>query len=138
MLWDHVYHFIRVIYNYYYHISRFTETFADEPEAIVGGTSAALGEFPWQVSLQTLNGAHFCGGSIVAPTKILTAAHCVESGTLNFIVRTGSIDYTKGQIHAVKAVRIHPYYKGQPQTSWAYDAAVVTVSRYIIEYILIQ
>ncbi|CAN7938211.1 unnamed protein product, partial [Ixodes hexagonus] len=44
---------------------------------IVGGRNALPAEFPWQVSLQR-NGYHFCGGSIISPSIILTAAHCVR------------------------------------------------------------
>lgn len=95
----------------------------------MGGTPAALGEFPWQVSLQSTYGAHFCGGSIIAPTKILTAAHCVESGS-SFRVVSGTIDHTKGQVHAVRSVRIHPNYSGQQKDAWRNDVAVVTVSQY--------
>jgi len=44
---------------------------------IIGGTNATVGAWPWQVGLQ-YNGFLFCGGTIVDPTTVITAAHCVE------------------------------------------------------------
>ncbi|CAN7979549.1 unnamed protein product, partial [Ixodes pacificus] len=58
-----------------------TETCGQSPrsnERIVGGYQAKVGELPWQVSLQR-NGYHFCGGSIISPSIVITAAHCVRS-----------------------------------------------------------
>ena len=52
---------------------------------IVGGNTTTIAEWPWQAAV-TLNPAsspgngfdrQFCGGSLVAPTIVVTAAHCV-------------------------------------------------------------
>ncbi|XP_038657382.1 transmembrane protease serine 2-like isoform X1 [Scyliorhinus canicula] len=44
---------------------------------IIGGAAAIKGEFPWQVSLH-FEHRHLCGGSIIAPYWVITAAHCGE------------------------------------------------------------
>lgn len=51
---------------------------------IVGGSDAIIDDFPYQVSLQ-YTGKHYCGGSILSKTIILTAAHCTD-GYQHFIL----------------------------------------------------
>jgi trypsin len=56
------------------------------PSKIVGGTATTIAEWPWQTAL-LFDAAHsdpgddgfdrqFCGGSLVAPTIVVSAAHC--------------------------------------------------------------
>uniref|UniRef100_A0A8C2IBP9 Transmembrane serine protease 2 n=1 Tax=Cyprinus carpio TaxID=7962 RepID=A0A8C2IBP9_CYPCA len=48
---------------------------------IVGGTTVtSKGVWPWQVSLQ-ISRRHLCGGSVITPYWIVTAAHCVHENS---------------------------------------------------------
>ncbi|KAF3394469.1 hypothetical protein F1880_005565 [Penicillium rolfsii] len=79
-------------------------------EAIVGGTQARTGEFPYQVSIQTTS--HKCGGSIIDKDHILTAAHCVDGLSASRLrIRAGSNQHASGgKLVKVSKVTIHEEY----------------------------
>ncbi|XP_022233095.2 trypsin alpha-3 [Drosophila obscura] len=79
---------------------------------IVGGTKTSIADHPWQVSLQR-SGSHYCGGSILSNTIIVTAAHCLLSPvtTSNLKVRAGtSYKNLGGSLVQVAAFRVHEEY----------------------------
>uniref|UniRef100_A0A1I8M2D3 Uncharacterized protein n=1 Tax=Musca domestica TaxID=7370 RepID=A0A1I8M2D3_MUSDO len=84
---------------------------------IVGGATASEGQFPHQVSLRW-GGSHVCGGSIISPTYVVTAAHCLTRGSpptsfpADYIsVRAGSRNRDEGgQIIQAAELKIHPSY----------------------------
>jgi secreted trypsin-like serine protease len=89
---------------------------------VYGGMTAPPGAFPYQVSLilsEAKKGEefsyHFCGGSLIADTWVLTAGHCVTSeGEITepkgINVYVGSTDFKNGDRIAVKSVYRHPQY----------------------------
>jgi secreted trypsin-like serine protease len=48
---------------------------------IIGGQEAPEGRYPYAVSLVYPDGSHECGGSLIAPNIVLSAAHCAEDST---------------------------------------------------------
>ncbi|KAG7226117.1 hypothetical protein INR49_018728, partial [Caranx melampygus] len=58
-----------------------------------GGQQASLSSWPWQASLQVA-GSHRCGGAIISPYWIVTAAHCVAraSSPSSWTVYAGIVD----------------------------------------------
>nr|XP_015853012.2 serine protease 27 isoform X3 [Peromyscus maniculatus bairdii]XP_042139595.1 serine protease 27 isoform X3 [Peromyscus maniculatus bairdii] len=94
---------------------------------MVGGENALEGEWPWQVSIQR-NGTHFCGGSLIAPTWVLTAAHCFSntSDISIYQVLLGALQLQQPGPHAlyvrVKRVESNPQYQGMASSA---DVALV-------------
>jgi len=43
---------------------------------VVGGVNANSGDAPYQIAMLR-SGSFICGGSLIGPSKVLTAAHCV-------------------------------------------------------------
>uniref|UniRef100_A0A8C9K662 Chymotrypsin C n=1 Tax=Panthera tigris altaica TaxID=74533 RepID=A0A8C9K662_PANTA len=81
---------------------------------VVGGDNARPHSWPWQISLQYLkNGTwrHTCGGTLIANSFVLTAAHCI-SNTKTYRVALGKnnlvVDNEEGSLYAnVDTIFVH-------------------------------
>jgi len=95
---------------------------------IVGGCQVEPNTFPWQVGLHFKGTTSICGGTILCPKFILTAAHCIDDcegascqpNSCSITSRTmevsvGQHDYktADGERYEVKNIIPHP--------NWAFD-----------------
>ncbi|XP_075214194.1 serine protease 27 [Lycorma delicatula] len=71
---------------------------------IVGGQDALPGEFPWLVSVRR-HGGHVCGGTLLNSRVVLTAAHCLCSGTS--LMSTDYLLVVAGE-HKLSSTQVHP------------------------------
>jgi secreted trypsin-like serine protease len=79
--------------------------------AIVGGAEPAADAVSRSVVTIVGSRGNFCTGSLIAPSLVLTVAHCVQPGSDYKIVLYGAD--RKPELQDVKAVAIHPAFKMQ-------------------------
>jgi len=96
-------------------------------ERIVGGTEASPFSIPWQVAITpSFSMRPFCGGTLISPLHVMTAAHCTEdSDVSSFRVVVGEHNTAStddGTPHTIACKMEHPRY-GFPR----FDFSILTL-----------
>ncbi|NP_001155079.1 serine protease homolog 42 isoform 2 precursor [Nasonia vitripennis] len=104
-----------------------------KPTKIVGGRETGINEYPMMAGIINVPIQQvYCGGTIISPKHILTAAHCLNKLAVNDLgILVGDHDLTTGsETNATKLYRaasyvIHPSYVSNKKD---YDIAVITIA----------
>ena len=92
--------------------------------AVVGGQSVENGRYSFAVAVGDAKGAD-CGGTLIAPSVVLTAAHCVDENAgdpAKLRVVVGSPTINSAPTVLVTAVYVHPLFRAD---TMHYDAALL-------------
>ncbi|MER6345838.1 S1 family peptidase [Streptomyces sp. NPDC001595] len=98
------------------------------PQPIVGGTTTTTSAYPFMMQITDASQNQFCGGTLVSPTKVVTAAHCMVGETTSGVRVVGGRTYlngTNGTVARVSKIWIHPNYTTATRGE---DVAVLTLS----------
>ncbi|MEU0075951.1 serine protease [Streptomyces sp. NPDC006332] len=98
------------------------------PQPIVGGTTTTTTAYPFMMQITDASQNQFCGGTLVSPTKVVTAAHCMVGETTSSVRVVGGRTYlngTNGTVSRVSKIWVHPGYTDATNGD---DVAVLTLS----------
>ncbi|MGW3466072.1 S1 family peptidase [Streptomyces olivaceoviridis] len=98
------------------------------PQPIVGGTTTTTTAYPFMMQITDASQNQFCGGTLVAPKKVVTAAHCMVGETTSSVRVVGGRTYlngTNGTVSRVSGIWINPDYTDATDGD---DVAVLTLS----------
>jgi trypsin len=105
--------------------------------SIIGGYLPYTTQWPWMAYLRHSDGT-FCGGVLLAPTRVLTAAHCVTEddggisspGSLQIVLgRRRLSESASGEAFGVLSVARNAQFTKRADGSLDYDTAMLTLSR---------
>ncbi|WP_316753128.1 S1 family peptidase [Streptomyces herbicida] len=103
-------------------------TAAAAPQPIVGGTTTTTTAYPFVMQITDASGNQFCGGTLVAAKKVITAAHCMvgeSAGNVRVVGGRTYLNGTKGTVSKVSKIWVNPDYTDATNGD---DVAVLTLS----------
>ncbi|MFE6524011.1 trypsin-like serine protease [Streptomyces sp. NPDC057794] len=120
---------------------------SDIDPKVIGGTETTLSSAPWMAQLWYHDDrstpetgddvSFFCGGAVVAPTKILTAAHCLRNDNRDYDWRAhGAVVTGTAQLPTTDSTGATDLHGGQATAvqrqwwQWGYDPVDREVGKY--------
>jgi len=90
--------------------------------AVVGGERVALETVPWFAPVAS------CGGTLVTPDRLLTAAHCVGGMSPSQVGQTA----VGGQVRTITHVALHPGHRAKNGENFLDDVAIVALDQPVV------